>query len=248
MNYLLSLLLMRLSHCYRYYPLVRSRRGRLLFSYASAHTGPRPTFAFCGSLFLSAPTVLKSSRVRRYNYGFDPLLTSQKTVSHAERVSFNHVPAVLGLTLPIIPYGGWGSKTPHREYLRAALAVGCLRTVSSPAPRSLPGHYLSLCQFWLTTCPWAAVLAAQAFFSPVSCFVTPANPGAFFLAHMPVSEAGWAAFCSYPVGDVSLFGDLGAEGNCLPAHVADSRDINLEDLIYHRRTRLALSSSYAAWG
>ena len=106
MNYLLSLLFMRLSHCYRYYPLVRRRRGRFLSFFGTALSAAGPALAFCGSLVLGAPAVLKSSRVRKYNYGFDPLLTSQKTVPHAERIRLSPVPAVLGPVSPITPYGG----------------------------------------------------------------------------------------------------------------------------------------------
>ena len=92
------------------------------------------------------------------------------------------------------------------------------------------------------------MLAAMAFFSSACHVVTPANPGAFFLTHMPVSEAGWAAFCSRPTDSLDFLIDLFAVGNHAVISVGDLRDASLEDLIYHHRTRLVLSSMYAAWG
>lgn len=134
MNHLLALLFMRLTHCYRYYPVVRPRRARFLFTWARSgalRTGMGGALlTFCGSLSLGGPLVLKTSRVRRYSYGFNSTLASQKTVAHVKSHGYTPTPTSFPLAAPLTPYGGWGSKVPHRELLRAQLARGCSRTVS----------------------------------------------------------------------------------------------------------------------
>lgn len=100
---------------------------------------------------------------------------------------------------------------------------------------------------WASAHPWAALVAALSFRHPTSYVISPANPGLPFLVRMPVSEAGWAAFCSTPTEELGLLIAASLEAGYASAALGDLREASLEDLIYHHRMRLGVASSFAAW-